>query len=340
MTVGEAGEHRVIAFVRSRLVAPPPFLVLGVGDDAAVLEPVRNALDVLTTDALVEGVHFDRRFVGASAIGYRALAVNLSDLAAMGAQPRAALLSLALPPALPWSELESLVDGFLDGAARYRVALVGGNVTRSPGPLVVDVTLTGSVKRRKLLSRSGARAGDALFVTGAVGGAAAGLAWLRNHGMEAEAPEAVAAGVERYLRPEPRVRFGLIAGRTRAASACMDLSDGLADAVGQIAQASGTGARIDEATIPIAPAARTVFAGDPGRPLHAALTGGDDYELLCAVPRRARRRFEAAARLGRVTITEIGEITADDAVTIRRDGAGLEPLPSGFEHFAGSRDAG
>ena len=235
-----------------------------------------------------------------SAIGYRALAVNLSDLAAMGAQPRAALLSLALPPALPWSELESLVDGFLDGAARYRVALVGGNVTRSPGPLVVDVTLTGSVKRRKLLSRSGARAGDALFVTGAArrrrsrtrlaaeprhGGGSAGAGGRRRGATTCGPSRASASGV--------------IAGRTRAASACMDLSDGLADAVGQIAQASGTGARIDEATIPVAPAARTVFAGDPGRPLHAALTGGDDYELLCAVPRRARRRFEAAARLGR-----------------------------------------
>jgi thiamine-monophosphate kinase len=339
MTVGQAGEHRVIDLVRSRLSVPPAFVVHGIGDDAAVLEPPRNELEVLTTDALVEGVHFDRRFVEPSAIGYRALAVNLSDLAAMGAGPRAALLSLALPPDLPWDDLVALVDGLIEGAARYRVALVGGNVTRSPGPLMVDVTLTGSAKRRKVLTRGGGRAGDALFVTGRLGAAAAGLAWLQAHGAALTAvPAAVEPGVARYLRPEPRLRFGVIVGRSRAASACIDLSDGLADAVRQMAEACGTGAAIDETKVPVAEAAAAQFAGEPDGPLRAALSGGEDYELLCAVPKRARRRFEAAARLSRLPVTEVGELTPERALVLRR-GDRVEPLPAGFEHFVGSADS-
>ena len=334
-TVADAGEHRIIALVRSKLAAPPPWVIVGIGDDAAVIEPLRNQLDILTTDALVDGVHFDRRFVDPASIGFRALAVNLSDLAAMGAAPRAALLSLGLPPSLPLAELDLLLDGFVELGARHKVTLIGGNVTRTPGPLFVDVTVTGAAKRRKVLTRAGGRAGDELFVTGTVGAAAAGLSWLQAHGLPSDV-SALSSGLQaailRYLRPEPRLRFGVIAGRTRAASACMDLSDGLADAVSQIAAASSVGAQIDADALPVDPAAVERF-GSPDDGLRAALAGGDDYELLCAVPRRARRRFEAAARTVGLAITRIGALTpADRGVTIQR--AGVESAwPSGFEHF-------
>ena len=262
MTVGEAGERQVIARVRARVPAPPAFVVVGIGDDAAVLEPPRNRLDIVTTDAAVEGVHFDRRFMDAGAIGHRVLAANLSDLAAMGAEPRTALLSLMLPDALPLAELDALLDAFLALAARTGTHLVGGNVTRSPGPLVIDVTVSGTAKRRKVLTRSGGRAGDELYVSGSVGGAAAGLAWLQqDRGADTPADPAVADAVARFLRPEPRLRLGLLAGRTRAASAAMDLSDGLADAVRQLAEASGTGARIEAAALPVHPGVAAV----PGR---------------------------------------------------------------------------
>ncbi len=140
--------------------------MVGPGDDAAVIEPERGALEVLTTDAQVEGVHFDLRFVPPDAIGHRALAVNLSDLAAMGASPRVALLSLMLPDALEVATIDGLLDGLLGLAARQRIALVGGNITRSPGPLIVDVTVTGSVRPRRVLTRAGASPGDELYVTG------------------------------------------------------------------------------------------------------------------------------------------------------------------------------
>jgi thiamine-monophosphate kinase len=145
----------------------PSWVVVGPGDDAAVVEHERGTLQVLTTDVQVEGIHFDRSFVPPDAIGHRALAVNLSDLAAMGARPRLALLSLVLPDALEVAALDGMLDGLLALAKTHRVALVGGNISRSPGPLVIDVTVTGGVKPRRVLTRSGARPGDEVYVTGA-----------------------------------------------------------------------------------------------------------------------------------------------------------------------------
>jgi thiamine-monophosphate kinase len=333
MTVGEAGERQVIARVRARVPAPPSFVVVGIGDDAAVLEPPRNRLDIVTTDAAVEGVHFDRRFMDMGAIGHRVLAANLSDLAAMGAEPRTALLSLMLPDALLLADLDALLDAFLALAARTGTHLVGGNVTRSPGPLVIDVTVSGTAKRRKVLTRSGGRAGDELYVSGSVGGAAAGLAWLQqDRGADTPADPAVADAVARFLRPEPRLRLGLLAGRTRAASAAMDLSDGLADAVRQLAEASGTGARIEAAALPVHPGVAAVL-GDADGALGTALAGGEDYELLLAVPRRAGRRFAVAARLARVPVTRIGVLTPAGTGLTLATTAGDRPIPEGFEHF-------
>ncbi len=333
MTVGEAGERQVIARVRARVPVSPAFVVVGIGDDAAVLEPARNRLEVVTTDAAVEGVHFDRRFMDAGAIGHRVLAANLSDLAAMGAEPRTALLSLILPNALALAELDAMLDAFLALAARTGTHLVGGNVTRSPGPLVIDVTVSGTAKRRKLLTRAGGRSGDELFVSGSVGGAAAGLAWLQHAGPEPPGDPAIADAVGRFLRPEPRLRLGLLAGRTRAASAAMDLSDGLADAVRQLAAASGTGARIEAEALPVHPGVAAVSGGDPEAVLATALAGGEDYELLLAVPRKAGRRFAAAARLAHLPVTRIGTLTPAAAGLTLATPAGDRAIPEGFEHF-------
>jgi len=302
-----------------------------------VLEPARNRLDVVTTDAAVEGVHFDRRLMDAGSIGHRALAANLSDLAAMGAEPRTALLSLILPDALPLAELDAMLEAFLGLAARTGTHLVGGNVTRSPGPLVIDVTLSGTAKRRKVLTRAGGRPGDELFVSGTIGGAAAGLAWLQQAGREPGGPgsadPAIADAVARFLRPEPRLRLGLLVARSRAASAAMDLSDGLGDAVRQLATASGTGARIEADALPIHPGVAAVSGGLPDAVVATAVAGGEDYELLVAVPRKAGRRFAAAARLARLPVTRIGVLTPAAAGLTLASPRGDRPIPEGFEHF-------
>ena len=344
MTIADASERDLIARIRARLPPAPAWLLVGIGDDAAVVEPERNRADVLTVDALVEGVHFDRAFVPPDAIGHRALAVNLSDLAAMGAAPRLALLSLALPLTFSITDFDALITGVAALAERSRVHVVGGNLTRSTGPLMIDITLSGTVKARQVLERGGARAGDHLYVSGTIGSAAAGLAMLRKHsttenteGTEAESSmvdrAAAKACIERYLRPEPRVRLGLMLSRNRAASACMDLSDGLSDAICQVAEASGVGARLDAEALPIDPCARDVLAGGGADPIAAAITAGDDYELLVAVRPRTRGRLAAAIRHGGVPLTRIGVCTEDRAIVLCREGAD-EPLPrGGYRHF-------
>src|SRR4051812_35012613 len=165
MQVCDLTEHELIDRVRAALPPAPSWLLVGIGDDAAVVEPARNRVEGLTVDAIVEGVHFDRRFTPPAAIGHRALAVNLSDPAAMGAEPRLALLSMVLPPSLSCAEFDGMVGGLAALAAVHKVHVVGGNLTRSPGPLMLDVTVTGTAKPRRVLSRAGARPGDEIYVT-------------------------------------------------------------------------------------------------------------------------------------------------------------------------------
>ena len=333
-TVGDLGEAAVIERILRRTPAPPDWVPTGIGDDAAVVEPARGTLDVVTTDTLVEGVHFDRAFVSAADVGHRTLAVNLSDLAAMGATPRVAVLSLVLPGTLAATDLDGTIEGLLALAARHGVSLVGGNVTRTSGPLVLGVTAVGAVRRRRVLTRDGGRPGDELWVTGAVGAAAAGLAALRQ---EPAAEPASGADledcIERYRRPEPRVRIGTLLGRNRVARAAIDLSDGLADGLRQLARASGLGAVVDAAAIPVHPGARRWFGRDGADPVEAALRGGDDYELLIAVPRRRRRALRMLARLFRgVPVTRIGELTKSPDLVLRT-ADGDRPVPAGYEHF-------
>jgi thiamine-monophosphate kinase len=295
---------------------------VGIGDDAAVVEPVRNALEVMTTDCQVEGVHFDQAFASPADIGHKALAVNLSDAAAMGAAPRFALLSLVLPPSWPVAHVDGMLDGMVALATRSGVSIIGGNIARSPGPLIVDVTVTGSVHRRRVLTRSGARAGDELYVTGALGGAAAGLRTLRNPA--AQLSDAAARRlVVRYLRPEPRLRFGVLLGRNRVARACIDLSDGLADGVRQIGEASGLGAIIEARALPL----------EPGASLQEALSGGEDYELLFSLSPKMGRRLSGVRRLTKdLAVTRIGRLTVEREFLLQRDDK-TEKLPGGFVHF-------
>jgi thiamine-monophosphate kinase len=332
-SVADLGEHGLLARLRERVPPPPPSIALGIGDDAAVVVPERGEHMVLTTDSLVEDVHFRRALTPLDAVGYKALAVNLSDLAAMGAASRAALLSLALPGTLLVSEFDAIVEGFLDLARATRTPLVGGNTTRSPGPLVVDVTAIGSARARRVVTRAGARPGDELYVTGFVGAAAAGLAVLQSGAVRRDLDPDLAACVHRYERPEPRLRAGVIAARSRSVTAAIDLSDGLADGVRQIAAASRLGAIVEAADVPVHPGATVWAARESVDPLTWALSGGEDYELLFAVPKRRLRSFLAAAkRWPDLQVTRIGRMTKEPGVFLRR-GDRRERLGPGFVHF-------
>ena len=334
MNVSDLTERELIARIQQVLAPAPPWLLVGIGDDGAVIEPERNRLQVFTVDAIVEGIHFDSRFSPADAIGHRALAVNLSDLAAMGATPRLCLLSMALPPALPCADFDALAGALSALAQLHRIQVVGGNLTKSPGPLMIDVAAVGSVKRRGVLTRSGARAGDDVYVTGTIGGAAAGLYALRA---DPSGSDSRWAGcIQRYRYPAPRVRAGILLGRNRAASACMDLSDGTADAARQIADASGVGMILQADALPIHAGARAWFEACGSDPASASLAGGDDYELFFTVRPRNRGRLKTVTTHSDVPITKVGVCTADGGVRLQRSIEGRvveEPLPPGFGHF-------
>ncbi|MGE0361859.1 MAG: thiamine-phosphate kinase [Vicinamibacterales bacterium] len=328
MTVGDHEEFDLVAWIRRRVPPPGPEVVIGIGDDAAVLRPPRGELLVVTTDTLVDGVHVERALCPPETIGRRAVAVNLSDLAAMGARPQWLLLSLAVPPSLPLAHFEALVDGAIAAATAAGAALVGGNLTRTPGPLTVDVTAAGRVHPRRLLRRDTARPGDVLWVTGALGGAAAGLAMLRA-GAAATGPS-----VDRYLTPVARLREGAALAGARAARAALDVSDGLASSLRQLAAASNVGVRIDAERVPLVADARSWFERAGVDPLVAALAASDDYELLIASPPRSDGRIRAARRRFATPLTAIGVVTKSRECVLVRDGV-AHPLPHGFAHFAG-----
>ena len=299
-------------------------VVVGVGDDAALLTVPAGAELVAATDTLVEGVHFPQGSPAAS-IGHRALAVNLSDLAAMGARPAWALLALTLPQAHePW--LAEFAAGFDALARAHEVQLVGGDTTR--GPLCITVQLMGFAPCGTALQRSGGRPGDALFVSGTPGDAAAGLALVQGR---LRAP----ADSQHYLRarfemPSPRVALG---ERLREfASACIDVSDGLLADAAKLAHASGTGVEIQYAALPVS--AALVQAAGAERAREFALTGGDDYELCFSVAEKNLAAFTQQLPPQRWEYQRIGALRAAPGAAVLRDGSVMQFSHSGYQHFA------
>ncbi|MDE2305048.1 MAG: thiamine-phosphate kinase [Gammaproteobacteria bacterium] len=318
------GEFELIDRYFRRAGAADGSVVVGIGDDAAVLRLPPEADLVAAVDTIVEGRHFPTHSPPRS-IGHRALAVNLSDLAAMGATPAWATLALTLPTAQPaW--LEEFAAGLLDLAGRHQVALVGGDTTS--GPLTVSLQILGFVPRGTALLRRGASVGDLIAVSGTLGDAAAGLAALT-------APQAAAGEESLWLRqrfeyPTPRVELGLAA--RGIASAAMDLSDGLIGDLPKMAAASGLEAHVELEALPLSKALRLAY--EEGRACELALCGGDDYELLFAVPPARWSALHAAAVNCGTTLTAIGEFSAGRGVRWRRHGRPHEPVGRGFDHFA------
>jgi thiamine-monophosphate kinase len=321
------GEFELIRrfFIRGGSLRRESGVILGIGDDAALLELPKDSELVAAVDTIVAGRHFPGD-AGARAIGHRALAVNLSDIAAMGATPLWATMALTLPSADPdW--LREFAAGFLDLADAHGVALVGGDTTQ--GPLTVSVQILGHVPRGTALRRSGARAGDLLAVSGTLGDAAAGLALLQATPPRARNREADEL-IRRFDFPEPRVQLGV--GARGIAGAAMDLSDGLVGDLAKLAQASGVAAHVDVDRLPLSSALRAAVSADQARDY--ALAGGDDYELLLAVPARRFEELKAAADRLNLLLTAIGELRAGEGVTWSSGGNDFEPRVSGYDHFA------
>ncbi len=320
------GEFELIDryFTRSCAAAARPDVVLGIGDDAAVLRLPENMDLVAAVDTLVEGRHFPHGSTPRS-IGHRALAVNLSDLAAMGATPRWATLALTLPRAdAAW--LEEFSAGLDRLAEAYGVALVGGDTTA--GPMTISLQLLGHVERDGVLRRSGARAGDVLAVTGTLGDAGAGLRLLMGD-LVARDTAIAAELIERFEYPAPRVAFG--ASARRIASAAMDLSDGLVGDLPKLCAASGVAACVDVARLPLSRALQAAVPPSESRDL--ALSAGDDYELLVAVQ---PGRFDELAQIARqlnLTFTAIGDVRQGMGVAWVLGERPFDTRVRGYDHF-------
>jgi thiamine-monophosphate kinase len=330
-------ESALIRSVRERAAGGDGVRV-GIGDDCAVLTPTPGAVLVATTDLLLEGVHFRRRWAEPADIGWKALAVNLSDIAAMGGRPRWALVALACPRSTTLDEIDAFYAGALALGREHGVALVGGDTSSSPAGWLVNATALGETTRRPLL-RSGARPGDVVAVTGALGQAAAGLAVLERPRAPARLPaDALADVTAAHLRPRPRVAEGQWLAAAEGVTAMIDLSDGLATDLGHIAAESGVSARVDVERLPISPATRAVAHELAGDALAWATGGGEDYELLltCAPTAFAGLR-DGLERSTGARLSPIGEVGTGSGVTFRDARGRPRATGPGFEHFVTGR---
>jgi thiamine-monophosphate kinase len=327
----ESGEDRLIARYFLPLARHPA--ALGLVDDAAVLTPPPGCDLVLTTDAVVAGVHF-LPDDPAGAVARKALRVNLSDLAAKGAMPAGFLLTLALPEEAGDEWLAAFARGLGEDAEHYACPLLGGDTVRTPGPVSVSITAFGTLPTGAMVQRSGARAGDRVLVTGTIGDAALGLR-LRTDKAATQRLRLDAAMhkhlASRYLLPQPRNALA-DAVRTHA-HAAMDVSDGLAGDLGKLCRASGVAAEIEVARVPLSDAARHALAADPAL-IDPILTGGDDYEVLCTMAAEKLASFRVAAEATGVPVTEIGRIVAGEGARfLGADGKPLVFARPSFSHF-------
>ncbi|HSK50439.1 MAG TPA: thiamine-phosphate kinase [Solirubrobacterales bacterium] len=318
------GEFELLARLRERLPPPGDRVLVGSGDDAAVTLP--GGVTATSVDAIVDGVHFRRDRASLAEIGHKALATALSDLAAMGAEPGEAYVVLGVPPDLDEEGCLELVDGFAALARRTGTSLAGGDVTRAPA-LTLAVTVVGhAAAPADLVSRSGARPGDALVLSGELGGAAAGLLLLERPELGSSlAAETAAALRQRQLTPQPRLAAGkALAGA--GARAMIDLSDGLGADASHLAGQRGVALRIDAASLPLARGVAEIAAAAGREPLGLATSGGEDYELLAALPAERLAETAAAAAAGGTTLTQVGEVLAGEGVEVRLPGGGSLPI--------------
>jgi thiamine-monophosphate kinase len=328
-------EKEIIAMIRSRSAAGDAGLLRGIGDDCAVLRRGGGLVELVTTDALIEGVHFDPAWHPPRLLGRKAAAVNLSDIAAMGGRPRYAFLALGLPGDYRQTWLEEFMAGFLEMLARFDTLLIGGDTVRSPAGISLSVTVLGEVAERAVLLRSTARIGDLVLVSGPLGEAAAGLELCRQ-GHYAEADPRWARLLAAHLDPQPEVALGQILATSGLVTALMDLSDGLATDLANLGRESGVGAEIEAARLPIAPetldAAEFLHADAPAW----ALSGGEDYRLLLTVgPDQVEALLALVRReLGR-ELYPVGRIVAEPGIRLLDGAIRREISDRGYDHFRG-----
>ena len=327
------GEDDLVRRIRALAAVDREGVVVGIGDDCAVLGPTPGEQLIATTDLLIEDVHFRRRYAAPADVGWKALAVNISDIASKGARSRWALVALACPPATTGDEIDAFYEGMLSLARDHGVAVVGGDTSASPGGWFVNVTLLGEATRAVL--RSTARPGDVVAVTGTLGRSAAGLAVLeRDHAPAGIAAETLAEMTAAHLRPRPRAAEGRWLGTADGVTAMMDLSDGLAIDLPRLCTESRVGATVQVEAVPIAAGTRRVAAALDRDPLAWATGGGEDYELLVACAADAFPRLaDGLAQATGTALTRVGHVERTGGVRFVDDRGRAIEVARGFEHF-------
>ncbi len=335
-TVGEFG---LIRQLRRQWATSSRLVVKGIGDDAAILKVLPGQQLLLSTDAFIEGVHFDLDFQTLRDVGFRAGAANLSDVAAMGGKPLYLLVSLAIPDHSPTSNIRELYRGLRDACGPHKVELIGGDTSSSPRNMFLSLTILGSIQSNHALTRSGANVGDHLYVTGTLGDSKAGLTILqacvkRRQKFRLSAVEKFLT--QRHLRPTPRVRIGQLLTTHGIACAAIDLSDGLSGDVGHICEESRVGVEIWAKALPLSSQLRTFARRNQLDPVELALSGGEDYELLFAGHANNHEKVLRISRQTNVSISWIGTIkpkTFGQRLT-QHHGRSRTLLQQSYHHFA------
>jgi thiamine-monophosphate kinase len=326
----ESAEDRLIARYFRPLATHPG--ALGLRDDAAMLTPPAGCDLVLTTDGVIAGVHFFPDDASHD-VARKALRINLSDLAAKGAQPLGFLLSLALPIETDGMWIAKFAEGLGQDAARYDCPLLGGDTDHTPGPISVSIAAIGAVPSGRMVRRSTANVGDCVVVTGTVGDAALGVKLRRDRNLANSwrLTEAMAAHLEqRYLLPQPRT--ALAAAVLHHATAAIDLSDGIAGDLAKLCRASSVAAEVDVSRVPLSDAAHAAVAAAPAM-IETVLTGGDDYEIALTIAPEKLVAFRAAAQAAGVAVTEIGRVLAGEGARFMRGGKALAFARPSYSHF-------
>jgi thiamine-monophosphate kinase len=344
MKLSTIGEFGLIRAIQQHAAGRSLDTMIGIGDDAAVLKIGPATLLLATTDMLIEGVHFDLSYTDFYSLGWKSAAINLSDIAAMGGMPRFCLSSLAIPARIPVEAVVKFYQGFNALLQVHKTILVGGDTCSSKGGLVISVTALGEAKKKAVISRAGAKRGDRIFVTGTLGDSGAGLELLSSgvsqQGAEGRGKDRksgirdpksdIAKLIGKHLRPVPRVKWGRQLALSGCASSMIDVSDGLSSDMYHLCEESGTGGVLLSERIPFSTA--LLRSADRLRkpPLHYALSGGEDYELLFTVPSARMKTLEKL----NIPVTEIGIITAGNAMFLVNAAGKKSALqPTGYNHF-------
>lgn len=337
LTVGECGEFSLIDRISNLLPPVKGPVKLGIGDDAAVIsQPGKEAL-LVTTDMLVEGVHFDCSFISAADLGFKSMAVNLSDIAAMGGIPACCFLGLGLPPSLSLDWFTDFIAGMLDAAGRYGVQLLGGDTVAS-SRITIALTMHGRAVETDIVYRKGAKPGDRLYVSGTLGDSALGLQLLQQEKRpDTEEESAACFLTNRHRRPQPRIQLAQRLARAHVTSSMLDVSDGLLGDVDHILTASGRlGAEITLDRLPLSPAYQELQSLEALEGYLPALTGGEDYELLFTVAAGRENELAGITMATGVGIRCIGSIEEKPGIRLKLPGGQLLPADDlhGYDHFA------